>query len=247
MCVLAFAWKAHPRWRLVAAGNRDELHARPAADLARWDAPDYFLAGKDLQSGGTWLGVSEEGRFAVVTNVRGYGVAQPGRPSRGALVADFLRGDTSHDSIRLADLANFNSFNLIVADGHEASFFSNRPSVTGHTLVPGVYGLANGTLDESWPKTVRLKGGLEAWLASDGSDAEVLLDLLRDEVAGGAKRTEEAPDVDQSPIFIRNLVYGTRCSTVVMIDEANSGLMIERRYSPEGEPLSETRLPFRWP
>ena len=88
MCVLAFAWRAHPRWRLVAAGNRDELHTRPTTELAHWEAPDDFLAGRDLQSGGTWLGVSEEGRFAVVTNVRGYGLAQPGRPSRGALVAD---------------------------------------------------------------------------------------------------------------------------------------------------------------
>src|SRR4030095_16785613 len=98
-----------------------------------------------------------------------------------------------------------------------------------------------------WPKTVRLKRGVETWLASDGRDADVLLDLLRNEVTGGAKHTEEAPDFDQSPIFIRNPVYGTRCSTVVMIDQANSGLVIERRYSPEGETLGETRLPFRWP
>src|SRR4249919_1335275 len=90
MCVLAFAWHAHPRWPLVVAGNRDELHARPTIPLARWDRPSHLLAGRDLQSGGTWLGVSEQGRFAVVTNLRGYGVPQPDCASRGALVADAL-------------------------------------------------------------------------------------------------------------------------------------------------------------
>src|SRR3546814_14928386 len=92
MCVLAFAWRAHPHWPLIAAGNRDELHARPAQPLARWDRPDHLLAGRDLQSGGTWLGVSEQGRFAVVTNLRGYGAPEPGRAARGALVPDPLSG-----------------------------------------------------------------------------------------------------------------------------------------------------------
>src|SRR3546814_7425922 len=95
MCVLAFAWRAHPHWPLIAAGNRDELHARPAQPLARWDRPDHLLAGRDLQSGGTWLGVSEQGRFAVVTNLRGYGAPEPGRASRGALVTDRSEEHTS--------------------------------------------------------------------------------------------------------------------------------------------------------
>src|ERR1019366_3936015 len=93
MCVLALAWGAHPGWRLVMAGNRDEMQERPAQPLRRWDEPDHVLAGKDLQSGGTWLGVSEQGRFAVVTNLRGFGPAKAGRPSRGILLRDLLSGE----------------------------------------------------------------------------------------------------------------------------------------------------------
>jgi uncharacterized protein with NRDE domain len=92
MCIAAFAWRAHPRWLLIAAANRDEYHARPAASLARWPDADHVLAGWDLQSGGTWLGVSEQGRFALVTNVRGYGLPDVDRASRGALVSDLLTG-----------------------------------------------------------------------------------------------------------------------------------------------------------
>src|SRR4029079_6710897 len=153
MCVLAFAWRAHPRWQLVVAGNRDELHARPTLPLARWDEPDHVLAGRDLQSGGSWLGVSEEGRFAVVTNLRGFGLPVPGRVSRGALVSDFLSGSGRYVDSELAELSDFNPFNLIVADRKRACFLSNRPEKIRSTLAPGIYGLSNGALDEPWPKT----------------------------------------------------------------------------------------------
>src|SRR5690606_22104535 len=96
MCIMAMAWHAHPRWRLLLVGNRDELHARPAAPLARWDEPDHLIAGRDLQSGGTWLGVSEQGRCAIVTNRRGYGLPDPAKASRGALVTDLLRGEGAY-------------------------------------------------------------------------------------------------------------------------------------------------------
>src|ERR1700754_2725628 len=96
MCILAFAWQAHPRWHLVLAGNRDERHDRPAAPLARWEAPADLIAGRDLKSGGTWLGVSEKGRLAVVTNLRGHGGPDPAKVSRGALVADLLAGEGAY-------------------------------------------------------------------------------------------------------------------------------------------------------
>lgn len=248
MCVLAFAWRAHPRWRLVVAGNRDERHARPAADLAHWPDAPHILAGRDLQSGGSWLGVSEQGRFAVVTNVRG-GPISPAPKSRGALVADFLRGAESYDDLRGSDFSQFNAFNLILADGEQAYFLSNRPGRIAQLLAPGLHGLANGALDAPWPKTLRLKAGLEGWLASEAGTPEELLDQLRDESMEGIPQScvDAGPDSDRSPIFIRDPVYGTRCSTIVLIDEANAGLMIERRYSPEGAAIGQARLPFRWP
>ncbi len=170
MCVLAFAWQAHPRWRLLLAGNRDELHARPALPLARWSEPDHLLAGRDLQSGGTWLGVSEQGRLAVVTNLRGFGAPEPGRASRGALVTDYLAGSGAYADPLVADLSAFNPVNLIVADRRGAHFLSNRPDITRSALASGLYGLSNGRLDEPWPKTMRLKSRLLDWITSDATD-----------------------------------------------------------------------------
>jgi uncharacterized protein with NRDE domain len=252
MCVLAFAWRAHPRWRLVMAGNRDELHARPAAPLARWEGPHAILAGRDLQSGGTWLGVSEEGRFAVITNLRGFGVAEPGRPSRGALVTDMLAGEGRYADPAIADLADFNAFNLITARPDEAVFRTNGPTPARHALTPGVYGLSNGALDEPWPKTVRITTILRDWLAAAAEHPEALLSGLREETLPAHGDLPVTPsDVPQeapvSPIFILNPVYGTRCSTVVAIGEDGQGVIIERRFEPDGARSGETELRFSWP
>lgn len=249
MCVLAFAWQAHPRWRLLAAGNRDEYHARPAQPLERWETPAHLLAGRDLQSGGTWLGVSEQGRFAVVTNLRGFAPPDPNLASRGALVTDYLAGTGSYADPRTADLAAFNPVNLIIADQQGACFMTNRPVPTRTILASGLYGLSNGKLDEPWPKTMRLKSVLLDWITADAADPETLFDGLREEVLPDIGLDPSAPsDVPQepnhSPIFIRNPVYGTRCSTVVAIDTEGRGVILERRFSPEGVETGETALPF---
>lgn len=252
MCVLALAWKAHPRWLLVVAGNRDELHARPASPLARWAQPSNLLAGRDLQSGGSWLGVSECGYFAVVTNLRGYGRPIPERTSRGELVTQALSGKRFLAELQDNELARFNPFNLIVADREQACFLSNRPTIIRTVLAPGIYGLSNGALDEPWPKTMGLKALLREWIMSGANGHEVLLNGLRDEslpVVGIP--SAEASDVPQepphSPLFIRNPIYGTRCSTVVAIDSHCQGVIIERRFDTMGNTTGETSLSFSWP
>jgi len=252
MCVLAFAWKAHPRWQLLVAGNRDELHARPAAPLDRWAASDHLLAGRDLLSGGTWLGVSERGRFAVVTNLRGFGSPVAGLASRGALVTDYLAGQGDHADPLTADLSMFNPVNLIVADGSGAHFLSNRPETLRSVLASGLYGLSNGQLDEPWPKTMRLKSRLLDWITGTATDPELLFDGLHEEVLPDVGLDPHIPsDIAQeplhSPIFIRNPVYGTRCSTVVAIDAEGHGVMMERRFAANGEETGRTTLPFSWP
>ncbi len=252
MCVLAFAWQAHPRWRLVMAGNRDELHARPTAALARWDQPDHLLAGRDLQSGGTWLGVSEQGRFAVVTNLRGYGGPVPDRASRGELVVDLLAGEGRYADVNEAQLSDFNPFNLIVAGHDRARFLSNRPEPVEATLAPGIYGLSNGALDEPWPKTMRLKEILLEWIVDGATHPESLFAGLREEAQPDVGVRPASPsDVPQEPalssIFIHNPVYGTRCSSVVAIDNRGNGRIIERRFTPEGDVAGETLLSFLWP
>jgi uncharacterized protein with NRDE domain len=247
MCVLALAWQAHPRWRLVLAGNRDEYHARPAAPLARWaDAPD-LLAGRDLQSGGTWLGVSEQGRLVVVTNLRGFALEE-GRPSRGALVTDLLGGADP----AVVPIGAYNPVNLIAVDSGQAHFLSNRPQPVRTHLSHGLYGLSNGTLDEPWPKTLRLKSILLDWCMGAADRPEALLDGLGEELLPDIGVDPVTPsDVPQepnhSPIFIRNPIYGTRCSSVVAIDREGRGLFIERRFTPAGEVAGETRLSFSWP
>jgi uncharacterized protein with NRDE domain len=252
MCVLAFAWRAHPAWQLVVAGNRDELHARPAAPLARWEEPGHVLAGRDLESGGTWIGVSEQGRFAVVTNLRGHGAPEPGRVSRGALIAGFLVGDDPNADPSAIPLEDYNPFNLITADRARAHFVSNRPREIRAELAPGVYGLSNGALDEPWPKTLQLKASMLEWLVAGKARPEALLDALREERLADVGIDPAVPsDVPQeprcSPIFIRSPVYGTRCSTVVAIDAGGDGVIVERRYAPGGEPTGDTTLTFRWP
>jgi uncharacterized protein with NRDE domain len=251
MCILALAWQAHPRWHLVVAGNRDEFHARPSAPLARWTERAHVIAGRDLQSGGTWMGVSERGRFAVVTNVRGYGGPQPDRVSRGALVADMLSENGRYADPGKAELSDFNPFNLILADGKQVQFLSNRPHDIQSTLAPGVYGLSNGHLDEPWPKTTQLKAFLLNWIVEEAHHPEQLFDGLRiEELSDAGLPPEEPSDAPfeprQSPIFIRHPVYGTRCSTVVAIDAEGKGVIVERRFDPGGEQTGETSMDFSW-
>ncbi|MBW8784721.1 MAG: NRDE family protein [Novosphingobium sp.] len=249
MCVAAIAWMAHPRWRLVAIGNRDEFHARPAAPVARWDDGSGIIAGRDLQSGGTWLGVSESGRFALVTNLRGYGAPDPARTSRGALVTDLLPGRGRYGDPATAALEDFNPFNLLLADGATAMFLTNRPEPLRIQLAHGIYGLSNGALDEPWHKTMALKEALLDWLIAGTTDVDPLFASLRSEKLPGVGVTPRAPsDVSfeprDTPPFIHDPVYGTRCSTVVLIDDSGSGTIAERRFDAKGKQTGETTLGF---
>ena len=237
MCVLALAWQAHPRWRLVLAANRDERHDRPAAPLARWPEADHVLAGRDLASGGTWLGLSETGRLAVVTNRHVDAPADPDAHSRGTLLRGILTGE-DHGS----PSAGFNPFNLITVAGTTAAFSTNFPRPETTPLPPGVHGLSNATLNTAWPKVERLKHGLAEWLEQPAAQADGLLDALADEEAA-----TNAPHPVGSPVFIRDPIFGTRCSTVVMVNTAGEGLIVERRFTAQAQPAGETSLRFRWP
>ncbi|MGF7170355.1 uncharacterized protein with NRDE domain [Sphingobium xanthum] len=263
MCVLAFAWNAHPHWRLVLAGNRDELHARPAAAIARWPDATHVIAGRDLEAGGTWLGISDQGRLAVVTNLRGYGPPEAGRASRGALVSDLLTRNGSHNDPARIDPATFNPFNLILADPAQALFLTNRPIQRGplglwrRRVVPvpltsGIHGVSNGAFDAPWPKMLQLKAAMADWLVGDADDFAPLFSALRSETLPPLGVAPDQPsDVPQeaqtSPIFIRRPVYGTRCSTVVAIATDGTGHMIERRFDPDGGQTGESLAQFRWP
>ncbi|WP_295577976.1 NRDE family protein [uncultured Stenotrophomonas sp.] len=258
MCLLALGWMHHPHWRLVLTGNRDEFHARPTAALAPWQDETSIIGGRDLRSGGGWAGVGAGGRMAVVTNVRDPLAAQTG-PSRGALVADFLRGrDPAAVHIeRLATVAGaYAPFNLLLADGDRLEYLGNHPAER-QSLGAGVHGMSNGALDAPWPKTRRLMAALEAWLQEDGvrslSQGETDLTSLWNALADEQRPADnDLPDTGiglererwLSPAFIRGDDYGTRASTVLLIDAHGHGQIHERRFGPQGVPLGQSRVDF---
>lgn len=241
MCLIAFAWRAHPRYDLVVAANRDEFHARPADVAHAWpDAPGVF-AGRDRSAGGTWCGVDRAGRFAAVTNVREPDPPQPGQRSRGALVADYLAGDWRAQAYCEAvwpDRDEFGSFNLLVADRDALLCFGNRDARGIRPVSPGVHALSNGLLGDVWPKTRRASGALGARLAEDRIEPRELLALLADETPAAK---EELPDTGMdetlekqlSPIFIRGSQYGTRAATVILRG-AGELRFVERGFGPDG-------------
>jgi uncharacterized protein with NRDE domain len=239
MCVVAIAWQAHPRWRLIVAGNRDEFHARPTAALARWRDAPHLLAGRDLQSGGSWLGVSEQGRVATVTNLTGFGDPQPDRASRGALIADYLSGTGRYATLETGDLGDFNPFNLFVAAGNRADFLTNGPVPVRLALSPGVHSLSNGQPALQWPRKQQLHTALTNWMAKDADQPELLFAALRDEAVLG--------DDTVRPVFINGPEYGTRCSSVIAVDQHGQALFTERRFGPNGIATGETTLGFFWP
>lgn len=251
MCLIAFAWNVHPRWRLVLAGNRDEFHARPTAPLARWaDAP--VIAGRDLEAGGTWLGVSAAGRCGVVTNVRDPLAPQDGR-SRGLLVTDWLRGDAGaavHAQALRAVAADYRPFNLLTFGARDAFYLGNRPRPRAQAVEPGVHGLSNADFNTPWPKTRRLMERLRAWLDQGGDDVAPLFAALAD---GQPAPDDELPDTGigrererrLSAAFIGGTEYGTRASTVVLIGRAGDGRIVERRFGPGGQPDGETAIDWR--
>lgn len=242
MCVAAVAWNAHPDWLLVCAGNRDEFHARPAAPLCRWPDGSGIIAGTDLTGGGTWLGLTETGRFALVTNYRVPEGPQPGRPSRGKLVTDLLTGSVPRN------MEAMNPFNLVLVENGTASFLTNFPRLDKSALSPGMHGLSNGGFDVPWPKTREVQAAIEQWMAAGDDDFSSLLDALRNERPGPAPADpEHGPETRFAPVFIRDSVYGTRCSTVIAIGRDGSGRVAERSYSEDGVATGEQAINFTWP
>lgn len=250
MCLVALAFDQHSRFPLVVAANRDEFHDRPTARLGWWSPggglPD-ILSGRDLQGGGTWMGLNESGRLALVTNVRGARPQDPQAPSRGAIVPLWLRGDLPADRFwAQVALSGHNPFNVIAADFRLGDcYWASSEAASPLRLERGLYGLSNAGLDSPWPKVTRLKARLQDALAMAGTADQLaaqLFDALGDR--------EGVPD-DQlpqtgvslewermlAPAFIQtpDQRYGTRCSTLVITERVNKRLVthvLERSFTP---------------
>lgn len=244
MCLAAIAHVAHPDWRLVIAANRDEFHARPADPLARWDDGSGIIGGRDRSAGGTWLGLTEAGRLALVTNHRQPGFPEPGRPSRGQLVTTVLASGAMPGDA----MAAMNPCHLLVVDGPKARIASNYPVPVETLLQPGLHGLSNGSVDPPWTKTTLTVAALGAWLESpQRGKVEPLFDALRDARPTAETWLDGGPEPKLSSPFIQDPVYGTRCSTLILIDHAGHGRMIERRFDPDGAMAGDSEIKFCWP
>lgn len=250
MCTLVFAWDSHPRYRFVFAGNRDEFHDRPT-ECADWWAESPILAGRDLEAGGTWLAVDRSGRFAVVTNFREGRPPGAGNKSRGELITDFLKSDDCDLFRERLDARTdaYSGYNLIYGDLRNALYYhSNR----GHSggINPGLHGISNHLLDTPWPKVNRASAGLTELLAQPVIQTEQLLDILEQrQPADDSELPDTGVGVEMekllSSIFIVSPGYGTRCSTVMLLDRDGLLQFVERRFDPDGSVAGESHFEFQ--
>jgi uncharacterized protein with NRDE domain len=243
MCLLSIAYKVHPDYPLVFIGNRDEYHARPTAAADWWaDQPD-LLGGRDLQAGGSWLGINRAGQLGVVTN-------RPALPppatvplSRGGLVTSWLTDKSAIEQLPTTH-NRYGGFSLLLTSQQSLQLYSGghgAPELVSRTLDAGVTGLSNTAPDDPWPKLNWLNQQLRDHLIECAPDTNHLLSLLtRGEPIPGQ---EDAAAVPTTP-FISGDVYGTRCSTVVTIDRNGSCSFREWRFGPGGSPSGESNYQF---
>lgn len=248
MCLIVFAWRPGHAQPLVVAANRDEFYARPSLPLAQWvDAPQVY-AGRDLEAGGTWLGIGAHGRFAALTNIRDPN-SSPARRSRGELVAGFLSGALPIDQY-LTDVSRrsleYAGFNLLLGT-RDALWYYNANEPVPSLLAPGIYGVSNAGLDTPWPKLLKAKAALAQ--ALDDVHPQVLLELLSDTQTPPAA---DLPDTGVglatehllSSVFIASPSYGTRASTALIVHADGRRHMVERSFGPYGGQLGEVEFRF---
>ncbi len=239
MCLILFSYDPDSRHPLVVLANRDEFHARETSQAGFWDDAPDVLAGRDLEKGGTWMGVTKAGRFAAVTNYRSPRDMTSGGLSRGELTADFLKGDADTMSYLEAVAARgdaYTGFNLIVFDGETMGYLSNRSGEAPSRVSPGVHGLSNALLDTEWPKVTGAKADLTA-LISAGSPSPDWMTILS---ATSEARDEDLPDtgigLDKERMLSARCIvsdtYGTRSSSFVRIDQDGGVAFVERTLIP---------------
>jgi uncharacterized protein with NRDE domain len=246
MCLIVFAWRPGHAQPLIVAANRDEFYARPSLPLAQWPEAPHVHAGRDLEAGGTWLGVGANGRFAALTNIRDPH-QPPARKSRGELVARFLNGDMPIGDY-LSDVAarslEYSGFNLLIGNANELWHFNARES-EAVMLPSGVYGLSNAGLDTPWPKLLKARAALEEVL--DDPQPQALLALLNDSQPAPFAELPDtgvglATETLLSSVFIASPTYGTRASTALIVQADGTRWMVERSFGPYGGHLGEVEI-----
>lgn len=239
MCLIVFANKVHKNYKLIFAANRDEFYNRPAEQAGFWKDNPELLAGKDLKAGGTWMGITKSGRFAAITNYRDMKNIKDNAPSRGKITLDYLCSDISAQEYFLSikdSLKYYNGFNLILGSIDNLFYLS---SIAGEIkeITPGIHGLSNAFLDTAWPKVEKSKLNLNEAIKSDNITEEELMKTLSDK---NFADDENLPDTGVSKelekvlssVFIKTVNYGTRCSTILLVDNLNNVKFVEKSYIP---------------
>lgn len=235
MCLVAFSWKTHEEFPLILSANRDEFFDRPTAPLHRWE--NGLIAGKDLRGGGTWMGFTPEGKWALITNYRDFTRTQKGEISRGKLVQDFLEGNLTPESYLKSifpEKDRYEGFNLLVSDGERLFYLSNYGNEV-REIPPGIHGLSNGSINDPWPKVQLAKRQLENLLSSEINEKK-LLEILKStdtHPIDFLPRTgvPEPMEIQLSAQLIRmEPNYGTVSSSAVLCDRKGETLVKERSF-----------------
>lgn len=241
MCLILFAYRAHLKYKLIVAANRDEFYERPTAPTHYWEDYPHILAGRDLNKMGTWMGVTKAGRFAALTNYRNPEEKTDEKRSRGELVGDFLKCDVHSEDYMQKVVENrklYSGYNLLVGDTNELYYYSNIEDKLLR-VEPGIYGLSNKLLNTDWPKVKRGKERLSKIMCENN-------ETMVDQLMACLQNTDPAPDEILpntgvslewerilSPMFIKSESYGTRSSTVLLMTDEEV-YYNERVYSKEG-------------
>lgn len=243
MCIVFIAINQHPDYPLIVCANRDEFHLRPTQSAHIWPDKQQLIAGKDLQGGGTWFGVNQVGDFCTITNIR-VAEQQLNMQSRGELVVNTLLHPSTIDTDWLAlHYQQFNPFNLLFSRQQQIYCF-HSPSQEMRQLKDGFHAVCNGALDDNWPKMAKGQQALEQLINQQADiDVDALLNLLKDQ--------SQAPDESLpntgvslewerqlSAIFICQPEYGTRSSTVLLMDNHKQLQLTEVSYTPTGKPFN---------
>lgn len=225
MCLITFSWQPSAPERLILAANRDEFYQRPTRAMMEWPEQPGLYAGKDLQQGGSWLGVRQQ-RFAALTNIRAPGQEPDKALSRGQLVTDFLTSSlpAAQWLQQLTEsAARYGLFNLLCYDGEQLWYCHNHPDFYQQPLAPGLYALSNAHLDTPWPKAEDARQQLASWLQETNKDALPTRILNRSQPYPQAQlpATGVPPEWESllSSQFIQSPVYGTRCSTGLIMEQ----------------------------
>lgn len=251
MCILFIAINQHKEFPLIILANRDEFQERPTTAAHFWKEYPDLLAGRDEKEGGTWLGVTRQGKISALTNYRDIPLHKEGRLSRGHLVRDYLISEKSSKEyldFLIRERGNYNPYNILIGNKEELFVYNNISNET-NKLEDGFHGLSNAYLNSPWPKLNRGVEAMKNYILNNEINHDELFSIMKDETKAP---DELLPDTGVglekerflSSIFLKSPVYGTRSTAILLFDRHNAVSFYEKSYSPNGDTVGEFQSEF---